>query len=616
MAEPSRSTTPFSRTLSEESEAIVETLKPLQYDVDQEISPTTPDNKAVAAWRWYSSWAIPGMGMFSEAYMIFAIGNIEPFLAVQYPYCWGDKTPSNCNETTVNEVATVEICGVIFGMLLLGLLADIIGRKWGSRMTATIMSIGGILLTGAYGTNAQQFLSVFCFSLFFFGTGVGGEYPLSASSSIEKAEEGAQTRKKRGELVVLTFSQQGWGNFINVVVILLLMLMTGATSDPILTSDAEIIWRCQFAVGTAVILCLAAYRAMYLKESKVWEAARKHVKEVERALSSLSMRLNSSASFMSEEDKKDKDKKQQQVNGNTTTTAAATTAATTATARTHHGMKKSEHEIPKSWTRAEYWLIFRFYWPRLFITAGAWLISDIAFYGSKLFQSTFISVLSPGASTFERLQWTLLNSAVSLVGYYFAAYTIDKQWYGRRRMQAVGFFMVAILFLLCGTLYETLIDNAIQAFQFLYFFSSFWMQFGPNCTTFLVAGEVYPTEVRAFFHGVSASMGKVGALIAAQAFPSLSNTTIYYVNAGVGFLGFILTIVFLPDTTGLDLSEVDRKFEYYLGGVYHDYCGEAVNPKYLSYFERWMGYGKHYNKKEDARQLELQRHNSEPAEYM
>jgi hypothetical protein len=37
--------------------------------------------------------------------------------------------------------------------------------------------------------------------------------------------------------------------------------------------------------------------------------------------------------------------------------------------------------------------------------------------------------------------------------------------------------------------------------QTLYFLTSFFNQFGPNCTTFLVAGEVFPTDIRAFFHG-------------------------------------------------------------------------------------------------------------------
>ena len=56
-------------------------------------------------------------------------------------------------------------------------------------------------------------------------------------------------------------------------------------------------------------------------------------------------------------------------------------------------------------------------------------------YGNKLFQSTFISIIQPGASLVGLLQFNLLNSSVALVGYYFAAFTIDRPWMGRRRMQ-------------------------------------------------------------------------------------------------------------------------------------------------------------------------------------
>lgn len=38
--------------------------------------------------KWLCSWMIPGLGMFSEAYFIFSIGNIKPILAAQYPACW------------------------------------------------------------------------------------------------------------------------------------------------------------------------------------------------------------------------------------------------------------------------------------------------------------------------------------------------------------------------------------------------------------------------------------------------------------------------------------------------------------------------------------------------
>jgi hypothetical protein len=45
--------------------------------------------------------------------------------------------------------------------------------------------------------------------------GVGGEYPLSASSASERAEADPELRKRRGEITVLTFSGQGWGECLN-----------------------------------------------------------------------------------------------------------------------------------------------------------------------------------------------------------------------------------------------------------------------------------------------------------------------------------------------------------------------------------------------------------------
>ena len=33
------------------------------------------------------------------------------------------------------------------------------------------------------------------------------------------------------------------------------------------------------------------------------------------------------------------------------------------------------------------------------------------------------------------LGWTLVNSTVALAGYYFSAFTVDKPWMGRRRLQ-------------------------------------------------------------------------------------------------------------------------------------------------------------------------------------
>lgn len=37
--------------------------------------------------------------------------------------------------------------------------------------------------------------------------------------------------------------------------------------------------------------------------------------------------------------------------------------------------------------------------PRLFVTSGAWVANDFAFYGNKLFQSSFIAALYPTVSS-------------------------------------------------------------------------------------------------------------------------------------------------------------------------------------------------------------------------
>lgn len=61
-------------------------------------------------------------------------------------------------------------------------------------------------------------------------------------------------------------------------------------------------------------------------------------------------------------------------------------------------------------------------------------------------------------------------------------------------MQAAGFFMLSVLFGLQGALYDVLLGRALGAFQFLYYFSAFWQNLGPNCTTWLVASEVRPAQ--------------------------------------------------------------------------------------------------------------------------
>jgi hypothetical protein len=58
--------------------------------------------------------------------------------------------------------------------------------------------------------------------------------------------------------------------------------------------------------------------------------------------------------------------------------------------------------------------------------------------------------------------------------------------------QLIGFVMVSVLYWISAGKYPWLTrKNNIGVFQFIYFFQSFWGQFGPNCTTFLLAGAAF-----------------------------------------------------------------------------------------------------------------------------
>jgi PHS family inorganic phosphate transporter-like MFS transporter len=49
---------------------------------------------------------------------------------------------------------------------------------------------------------------------------------------------------------------------------------------------------------------------------------------------------------------------------------------------------------------------------------------------------------------------------------------------------------------------------------FLFCLANFFQNFGPNVTTFVIPGEVFPTRYRSTGHGFSAACGKLGAIVA------------------------------------------------------------------------------------------------------
>ena len=172
---------------------------------------------------------------------------------------------------------------------------------------------------------------------------------------------------------------------------------------------------------------------------------------------------------------------------------------------------------------------------------------------------------------------------MALIGYFAAAHIVDNPSIGRRRLQQYGFVATGTLFSLCALLQENF--NPLYLL-ILYLLSSFFGQCGPNCTTFLLPAEIFPTESRTAFHGISASAGKLGAVIAVLSFHRLENAEMFWACGLCSFIAAGVTFCCIPDTTTLDIYELDRHWRLVADRREEAYTGPAMDWQYLARLER------------------------------
>lgn len=300
--------------------------------------------------------------------MLFSIGNVRPLLEDTFPDCW--KHHTTCNKTWTQAIDYLEICGIIVGQILVGILGDWMGRRWGLIQDAVIMFVGLLMLTAAWGVTENGWVICYVWSLFFYGVGVGGEYPMTATSGMENAVGSGKISTKddrlhRGRKVTSAFLMQGWGQFLNQIILIILLLIThhGSGNPPYSKVSAQWTYRVSFFIPALGTLWLVYYRYFKMRSaSKQLMVAKKKSKVTGYDTQSLKLTLT-------------------------------------------------------------------YFGPRLLATAGAWFANDVFFYGNKLFQNQFIAVITPNnKSVMVGWLYNLINVGVSLVGYYMASFFIDNKF--------------------------------------------------------------------------------------------------------------------------------------------------------------------------------------------
>jgi MFS family permease len=197
----------------------------------------------------------------------------------------------------------------------------------------------------------------------------------------------------------------------------------------------------------------------------------------------------------------------------------------------------------------------------LFGTAGSWFLFDYAYYGNTLSLPAILKQVDSSASLEAKLLWTLGIFVVFAVpGYVVAVMTMDR--IGHRRLQFLGFGVMAAAFLtLAGFAHLT---TMLAPFLAIFGLSYFFVEFGPNMTTFVLPSEVFPVSMRTTGHGIAAGIGKLGAFVGVFFVPQLQK---HYglrgmlAIAGVAaILGFALTSV-LPEPARRNLEEFSNDFD-------------------------------------------------------
>ena len=443
---------------------------------------------------------VAGMGFFSDAYDLFVISLVLPILVALAP-------GGAIGKTELAFLGSAALMGAAVGQVFFGWLGDRIGRRRVFALTLTVMAIaaiGSALSTPVGGLSTVTVLILWRFVL---GVGVGGDYPISATIMSEYSNV-----QSRGRLVASVFAMQGFG-----------LLVGAGTSLAVvfLAPSLDISWRLILGLG-AVPAIITIYFRTRMPETPRFSLAHGAVGEAARTVGSLT----------------------------------GVAVAPTGSARS---------------ARVSLRQFFRTYGLLIFGTASTWFLLDVAFYSTNIFNPIILREIGfANAASYPALQQVRLLATgnvlialfASVPGYWAAVALIDRL--GRRPLQYIGFGVMAAAFLTLALGWGTLV-TVIPAFLAIYGLTFFFANLGPNTTTFVYPSEVFPTAFRTTGHGIAAASGKIGAVVAVFVFASFYAVYglpwFFGLLAMVSFIGFVLTLALLPETSQRSLEDASGEDE-------------------------------------------------------
>ncbi|CAG8910145.1 unnamed protein product [Penicillium egyptiacum] len=441
-------------------------------------------DEAPFGWAHIHTVIITGLGLFTSAYEMFAINLAVTMLGIVY---WQGEDSGSGKIPFGLEAAikVATLAGAAIGQLLLGWLADRIGRRrvYGYGLMVIIFTTLAQVMSSS--SRALSMSGLLIFWRVIMGVGIGSVYPLSSVITSEFA-----TTKWRGAMMSAVFAMQGFGQFAAAITALIVTVgfkksLESAKDVAHCTGACQLavdkMWRFTIGLG-AIPACFALYYRLAIPETPRFNF------DITRDII-----------------KADKD------------------VRTYLRKRRANGTREPlytppiQNGIPDFGPKAS--------WSDFYGRYSQWKHGKVllAFYGLDLNNSITLGAINrTGAKNVYEILYRnavgnlILICAGAIPGYLVAIATVDK--IGRIRIQLLGFLMLSVFFAVIGLANLDQNDSGLLA---LYVLTQFCFNFGPSTTTFIVPGECFPTRYRATAHGISVAVGKIGAIISQCVFVPL-----------------------------------------------------------------------------------------------
>lgn len=408
----------------------------------------------------------------------------------------------NLSTTLKGSVAAATLFGILVGASLFGNIADRLGRRFVFCLEILLFTVFIALAALAWNPGS---LVLF---LFLAGVALGADYPTAHLIISE-----SMPSRLRGRLVLGAFTFQSVGALLGVFTGLLLLRL-----DPRVSA-----WHWMYAVMIIPGLIVFWLRTS-LPESAHWLLAQQRHEQAYIAARKLF----------------------------------------------GHPVQLLPHRMTNSGSSGSAKLNFVALFSPTYIratilSAVPWFLQDLSTYGIGIFTPTILATLftktEPNFILKEMVavQGSGAVDSFLLIGFITSVCLVDRV--GRIPLQIFGFIGCALGLAIAALSYGVV--PAEHELKIVLIFGGFMLfnfmtNLGPNAMTYVLAGEVFPVEIRGAGAGFAASFAKIGAVCTALCFPvlrqSLGTENLLYLLALASLVGALVTYLCRIETRGKNLE--------------------------------------------------------------